>query len=122
VPRHPDLSDRNNRIFDEIRENGIEHVILVARWEAYHQMPHTLITLENPALKGKKAYEEAFRRTVSVLSSMGVKTWIMRQLPHQKKDPPNLSSKCLAVPGKSERKRNQSGGNRAKVFVCQPSD
>ena len=103
-------------IFDEIREKRIEHVILVARWEAYQKRSIALRYLNKPALTGLEAYRQAFAHTAQKLSSIGINTWIMLQVPDQKNDPPTLLANAVRYRGNLDVK-GISKANSVEQFI-----
>ena len=86
----------NSAVVDFVRRNDIEHVILVSRWAAHisirdNGLSDALITdAENQALTpagARRVMQRGLQRTIDSLTAAGAKVWIMKQAPHQDRDP-----------------------------------
>lgn len=95
VPRHPNLVDRNNTILNEIQELGINHLILVARWEAYYGKIHRLKLIGELSHDAEKSFRRSFEATIRKLTDLGVQVSILRQVPQQKIHPPTKLANSL---------------------------
>ena len=117
VPRHPDLPERNDAIFEMIVEKGIDHVILASRWEAYHsEKDYTLVFNENRDLSVEETYIASLEYTVKQLQQAGCKIWIMRQVPHQKYDPSRILANAQRYYGSSKMNGISISENREKLL------
>lgn len=86
----------NAAVVEFVRRHQIQHVILVSRWSAnisIRDNGHTdaLITdAENEALTpagSRQVMRRGLQRTVNALTDAGARVWIMKQVPHQDRDP-----------------------------------
>ena len=83
-PVRDESRDYNQAVFDHIKANKIENVILVARWRAYAPI----------SLGGENESDEAygFEReliaTIRQLSELGVQTWLILDVPNHAFDVP----------------------------------
>ncbi|HEY0766398.1 MAG TPA: acyltransferase family protein, partial [Steroidobacteraceae bacterium] len=86
----------NSSVVRAIKERGITRVVLVAYWTAYlpARPEPALARLLDPysrstylaggdAADNERNFSAALQRTVHALASLGVETWIMRQVPTQ---------------------------------------
>jgi len=86
----------NSRVLHSIKDLGVDRVLLAAYWTAY--LPSApeppLARLLDPysrsdflgggdALENERNFSTALQRTVHALEGLGVKVWLMRQVPKQ---------------------------------------
>jgi len=93
--KYPDLAETNKNVIDFIKSESIKHVILVGRWDYYYNEMVRLENLDYPEEKGQSAYKISFDQTVEKLLQLGTTVWIMKQVPHQRLDPPRILANAI---------------------------
>jgi hypothetical protein len=87
----------NQAVLDFVRRSEIKHVILVARWELYVEglpngQKNLLIARRNESdaapATARTAFDDGLTRTLDELESLGVRVWVLKQVPLQRFDPP----------------------------------
>jgi peptidoglycan/LPS O-acetylase OafA/YrhL len=87
-----------------IKDARIKTVLLAARWDVYEQgfeqggaetarMP----VIGYKGLRGRDAFENAWRDTVRALQHAGVKVWVLRQVPPQLEDVPSALARAALL-------------------------
>ena len=76
-------------------------------WNSYHQKTEQLKNLDYPDAIEEKSFEISFDKTVEKLLQLGTTVWIMKQVPHQRYDPPRV----LANATRYKNKRKPRGVN-----------
>ncbi len=76
-----DQQEFNEAILAEIKQYQIKNVILVARWSAYLKPKQGLMSYYEPPV-----FDRAFKKTIDSLHAIGVKVWVMHQIPDQELD------------------------------------
>ena len=126
--KRPNLSSINNEVIEFILSESIQHVVLVSKWNAYHLKKEHLINLDYPDEINQRAFEICFKQTVERLIEVGVNIWIVRQVPHQKQDPPRILANAVRYKNKilpsgitiQEHTRIQSTANNVIDRLKQP--
>ena len=123
-PPKEKILEFNTAVFAFIQNKGIQDVILVARWSQHalgdwdQPASSTLQLVENPEKNSKEAFSMSLHHTVSKLRQLGIRVWIMKQVPLQYSFPPSrlanairygraqsIDLETLGTPLKQHRKR-----------------
>ena len=100
----------NKRVFNYIKNNKIEYLILAARWSYYTDGGYSgrnfsYISLNKVSERSKslsrKAFEYGLEKTLKAYEDLGVKVIIIKQIPEQKYDPIDLYSKSKIYKNKN---------------------
>ncbi len=68
-------------VLEEIKQHQIQNVIMVSRWSAYLKPKQGVMSYYAPPV-----FDKAFKKTIDTLHAIGVKVWVMHQIPDQNLD------------------------------------
>ena len=107
--RPADQIEWNNRVLENVRGLKIQNVILVGRWTTYFGAG---IPKDNAA-----ANVEGINNTVNELRAMGVRVWILNQVPEQSRNPNILLMRASlnGMPLPTGITRNEDQDKRGKI-------
>ncbi|BDS08250.1 O-antigen acetylase [Oceaniferula spumae] len=92
-PERRNVKRYNKAVFQFIEKNQIKHVILVCRWAAYARTSRGTHGMSDPDAPGKpstEVFKARFSATIDTLTKAGVTVWILKQVPVQPRNPPEL--------------------------------
>lgn len=94
-PDRPDVAGFNDAVMGFVKSKEIKNVILIARWTKYCvQSPDSnkvaITDREGSDRPAAEVFEEYLGKMVKTLHEMGIKVWIVRQVPYQKRSPVEL--------------------------------
>jgi len=100
-----DCNSLNKRIYDLVASQGIDHLILVARWTyytdgGYDGRDFSFVGLapdaERSIIVSREAFKKGLKTTVDRYNAIGVSVSIIRQLPQQLFDPRRIYHKAYS--------------------------
>jgi len=96
-----DLVGFNAGVMKFIENKKIQEVIFVARWSLYtkgNPWEKDNVYLYDPKDRSRSpedVFEEAFLKTMAQLNDLGVKVWIMKEVPMQRMSVPIVMANCM---------------------------
>ncbi len=94
-PDRPDVAGFNDAVFGFVKKHDIKKIVLIARWSKYC-VPDpgsgkvAITDRDGSDTHPTEVFESHLRKMVDTLQKLGVKTWIVRQIPYQKRSPVEL--------------------------------
>ena len=94
-PHRPDVAGFNDAVMGFVKSKNIKKIVLIARWTKYCvQSPDSnsvaITDREGSDRPPTEVFETYLTKMVNTLHEIGIKVWIVRQVPYQKRSPVEL--------------------------------
>jgi hypothetical protein len=123
-----DCNALNRRMVDYVRQTGVKDVILVAKWSYYTDFWNKgsylnaigLAKNEPATIAGsRKALTEGFAETVKAYTAMGVRLYVLEQIPQQPAPPDQVYGVAWQVPSQVEQRLQAMSAKRPQHVELQ---
>ncbi|HEX5443189.1 MAG TPA: SGNH hydrolase domain-containing protein, partial [Pirellulales bacterium] len=94
-------NDWNRAVLEFVKRSKIRHVILVARWSVYIEGSSKAHLIGDTPAEAKRAFKAGMQRTIDELRSVGVKVWVVKQVPEQQGSPRRALALAKFLPWRS---------------------
>ncbi|MGC6464401.1 MAG: acyltransferase family protein [Akkermansiaceae bacterium] len=94
-PDRPDVAGFNDAVFGFVKDQKIRKIVLIARWTKYcvpspDSNSVAITDREGSDIHPTEVFETYLNKMVATLHEMGIKVWIVRQIPYQERSPVEL--------------------------------